>query len=223
MPALRRGNECRHGRSSAASGQRGAKSAQFFGGVVRAEIVERCMKVSRRRQHPQANHDRQHDAQALLQSMVKQCEGWPRHCHIRNQPDGGAHDITRLCSWKRPTGVLTCFDSIPFTRTMSGDRQHLLLRHRCLKKWAAAFAVVALVAWIVEFASHLHIDHESKVSAQNSHFCEMCAAFQAGASGAATVQIIPKLRPVQLRAVASASFPRLQFTCSYRSRAPPHA
>jgi hypothetical protein len=106
---------------------------------------------------------------------------------------------------------------------MSGDRQHLLLRHRCLTKWAAAFAVIALVAWIVEFASHLHINHEAKVSAQSSHFCEMCAAFQAGASSAVTVQIIPKLRPVQLRAVAGASVPRLQLTCSYRSRAPPHA
>jgi hypothetical protein len=106
---------------------------------------------------------------------------------------------------------------------MPGDRQHFLLRNRRLRNWAAAFAVVALVAWVVEFASHLHVSHEAQLSAQGSHFCEMCASFQAGASTVAVAQSIPKLRPEQLRVVASAPFPRLQLTYSYRSRAPPHA
>jgi hypothetical protein len=105
---------------------------------------------------------------------------------------------------------------------MPGDRQHLLLRNRRLRNWAAVFAVVALVAWIVEFASHLHVNHEAQVSAQGAHFCEMCAAFQAGAPAAAATHSIPKLRPAEIRAVASAPCLRLQLTYSYRSRAPPH-
>jgi hypothetical protein len=106
---------------------------------------------------------------------------------------------------------------------MTGDRQHLLLRNRRLRNWAATFAVFALVAWVVEFASHLHVNHEAQVAAQGSHFCEMCAAFQAGASTAAVAQTIPKLRPTPLRAVAAAPSPRLQLTYFYRSRAPPYA
>lgn len=114
-------------------------------------------------------------------------------------------------------------NSMSFTRAMHGDRQHLLLRHRRPRNWAALFAVVALVAWIVEFASHLHVHHEAQLSAQGSHFCEMCSAFQAGASAVVTAHVIPKLRPLLLREVAVASFPRLQLTYSYRSRAPPRA
>jgi hypothetical protein len=106
---------------------------------------------------------------------------------------------------------------------MPGDRQHLLLRNRRLKNWAAIFAVVALVAWVVEFATHLHVNHEAQLSAQNSHLCEMCAAFQAGASAPAAAQSIPKLQPMPVRSVASAPSPRLQLTYSYRSRAPPYA
>jgi hypothetical protein len=106
---------------------------------------------------------------------------------------------------------------------MSGDRQHLLLRNRCLKNWAVLVAVVALVAWVVEFASHLHVHHEVQLSGQSSHFCEMCASFQAGANTAIVAQSIPKLRPTQARSVASAASLRLQLTYSYRSRAPPHA
>lgn len=75
---------------------------------------------------------------------------------------------------------------------MPGDRQHLLLRNRRLKNWAAIFAVVALVAWVVEFATHLHVNHEAQLSAQNSHLCEMCAAFQVGASTPAAAQSIPQ-------------------------------
>jgi hypothetical protein len=85
------------------------------------------------------------------------------------------------------------------------------------------FAVVALVAWVVEFASHLHVHHEAQLSGQGSHFCEMCSAFQAGASATAAAPSIPKLRPPLLRAVASVPFPRLQLTYFYRSRAPPYA
>jgi hypothetical protein len=106
---------------------------------------------------------------------------------------------------------------------MFGDRQLLLLRHRRLRNWAALVAVFALVAWTVEFATHLHVNHEAQVSGQGSHFCEMCSAFQAGASAPAATHYIPKLQPPLVRAVASVPYPRLQLVHSYRSRAPPHA
>jgi hypothetical protein len=82
--------------------------------------------------------------------------------------------------------------------------------------------VLALVAWCVEFASHLHVN-EVQLSAQGSHFCEMCGAFQAGASASAVPHTFPKLRPAPVLAVASAAIAPLQLTYSYRSRAPPHA
>jgi hypothetical protein len=112
---------------------------------------------------------------------------------------------------------------MPFTQAMPGDRQHPLLGHRRLRNWAALIAVVALVAWVVEFASHLHVNHEAQLSTQGSHFCEMCAAFQAGASMAPAAFAVPKLQPLLVRAIAAVSFPRLQLTYSYRSRAPPRA
>lgn len=114
-------------------------------------------------------------------------------------------------------------NSASSTRTMPGDRQHFLLRNRRLRNWAAVFAVVALVAWVIEFATHLHVHHEAQVSAQGLHFCEMCAAFQAGASAPTASPIIPKLPQPLFRATASARSPQLQLTYSYRSRAPPYA
>lgn len=108
-------------------------------------------------------------------------------------------------------------------RAMSRDRQHLLLRSRRLRNWAAMFAVVALVAWVIEFSSHLHASHEAQVSGQTSHFCEMCAGFQAGASAAVLAPTIPKLVPEQVQEIAAVSHPRLQLIYSYRSRAPPRA
>jgi hypothetical protein len=112
---------------------------------------------------------------------------------------------------------------MPFTQAMPGDRQHLLRRYGRLRNWAAAIAVVALVAWVIEYSSHLHVDHEAQLSSQGAHFCEMCAAFQAGASAVATAFVVPKLQPLLVRATAAVSFPRLQLTYSYRSRAPPRA
>lgn len=106
---------------------------------------------------------------------------------------------------------------------MPGDRQHFLLRHRRLRNWAAVIAVVALVAWVAEFAAHLHVSHDAQLASQGSHFCEMCAAFQAGASMAPAALVVPKLQPLLVRAIAAVSFPRLQLTYSYRSRAPPRA
>jgi len=81
--------------------------------------------------------------------------------------------------------------------------------------------VFALVTWAIEIASHLHVTHEVQVSAQGSHFCDMCAGFQAGASAAAAPATIPKTQPALIRAVASVSFPSLRLVYSYRSRAPP--
>jgi hypothetical protein len=106
---------------------------------------------------------------------------------------------------------------------MPGDRQHLLLRNRRLRNWAAIFAMLALVVWVVEIAAHLHVNHDAQLSGQGSQFCEMCSAFQAGASAAAAAQSVPKLLPTLAPAVASAPSPRLQLTYSYRSRAPPSA
>lgn len=85
------------------------------------------------------------------------------------------------------------------------------------------FAVVALVAWVVEIATHLHVSHEAQVSGQSSHFCEMCAGFQAGASTVVLAHTIPKLQPERVQETAALPHPRLQFIYSYRSRAPPHA
>lgn len=106
---------------------------------------------------------------------------------------------------------------------MSGHRQHLLLRCRRLRNWAALLAVFALVTWVIEIASHLHVTHEVQLSAQGSHFCDMCAGFQAGASASAAPATIPKVQPTPIRAIASVSIPPLRLTYSYRSRAPPHA
>ena len=106
---------------------------------------------------------------------------------------------------------------------MSGHRHHLLLRHRRLKNWAAVLAMVALVAWVVEIASHLHVHQEVQASAHSTHFCEMCAAFQAGASSSAIAPVIPKLKPEASRIVGSLPNLILPLTHSYRSRAPPLA
>jgi hypothetical protein len=118
--------------------------------------------------------------------------------------------------------VLTFLVTRRHSRAMPGHRPHLLLRRRQLRSWAALLAAFALVVWVVEIASHLHVAHEVQLSAQGSHFCEMCAAFQAGASSFPAPQSIAKLHPVAPRAIASVPFPRLQLVCFYRSRAPPH-
>ena len=114
-------------------------------------------------------------------------------------------------------------NSTLYMRAMPGDGQHLLLRNRRLRNWAAMFAVVALVAWVIEFATHLHVSHEAQVSGQSSHFCEMCAGFQAGASAAVLAHTVPRLQPEPVQETAALPHPRLQLTYSYRSRAPPHA
>lgn len=105
MPALRGGNKWPYDRSRTAGGQRGAESAQFFGSVVRAEIVERCMKVSRCRQYPQAQRGRQHEAEAALQPMNGgqathdgMRPGLGNECTISQ----GTVLIARGCPWKRP-------------------------------------------------------------------------------------------------------------------------
>lgn len=79
MLAMVGGNECPHRGSGAARGKRGAEAAQLFGAVMCVDIVERRVKVGRCRQHPHANHHRQHDAQASLQAMRMRCE--ERQCH----------------------------------------------------------------------------------------------------------------------------------------------
>lgn len=106
---------------------------------------------------------------------------------------------------------------------MPGDRQHVLLRHRRLRNWAVLVVVFALLAWGIELAAHRHVNQDLHGSAQNSHFCQICAAFQAGATTAAVATSIPKLQPTLTRTVAPLPHPRLQLVLSYRSRAPPHA
>ena len=73
------GNERPHRGSSAACGKRSAESAQLFRAVMCIDIIERRMEVRGCRQHPHANHHRQHDAQASLQAMRMRCE--ERQCH----------------------------------------------------------------------------------------------------------------------------------------------
>ena len=77
--AMSGGNECPHRGSGAARGKRSAEAAQLFRAVMCIDIIERRMEVGGCRQHPHANHHRQHDAQASLQAMRMRCE--ERQCH----------------------------------------------------------------------------------------------------------------------------------------------
>jgi hypothetical protein len=105
---------------------------------------------------------------------------------------------------------------------MSGDRKQSVLRHRSLRKWAAMFAIVALTAWLVQFATHLHIDEDLQ-AAQSSHFCAFCAAFAVGAPAPVAVSTVAKLRPTVVSSSLLLIAPGLQRAHFYLSRGPPAA
>lgn len=65
-------NECDDDRSCTGAGQRDAQSAQFFGGVMTAEILRRHMEVRGGRKHPKAKHHRQQDGEASSQAVRRQ-------------------------------------------------------------------------------------------------------------------------------------------------------
>lgn len=106
---------------------------------------------------------------------------------------------------------------------MTGDRKHPVLRDRRPRNWAAMIAVVALAAWLIEFATHLHIGDDVQASSQVSHYCGICAAFQAGASVPDVPPVVPKLRPTFAAVPIFLPAPRSHEAHSYRSRAPPLA
>ena len=105
---------------------------------------------------------------------------------------------------------------------MFGNRQHILLRSNCFTKWAVLIAMLAVAAWGIEYAAHLHFEPPAKASGHTPHVCQICVAFQAGAGSpvvATTVQPVP-LKPGRVAVAAAA--PAHRFIHSYRSRAPPH-
>jgi hypothetical protein len=86
-----------------------------------------------------------------------------------------------------------------------------------------AIAVVALFAWLLEFATHSHSsDAESSTSTQSIH-CHVCTGFQAGAGPTPALPplewVAPSFEPIAL--------PEFSFSAStaspYRSRGPPRA
>ncbi len=86
-----------------------------------------------------------------------------------------------------------------------------------------AIAVVALFAWLLEFATHNHnSDAASSTSTQSIH-CHVCAGFQAGAGPAPALPTIEWVAP-SFEPIALPEFSYSASTVSpYRSRAPPRA
>lgn len=105
---------------------------------------------------------------------------------------------------------------------MIGTRAHLP-SHRRLRSWAAVVAMIALSAWLFEFSTHVHLNDESKGAAQTSHYCGVCAAFQAGAGAPVVSFSLPIVRSafagIHVAVPVARSAPQLP----YRSRAPPRA
>lgn len=198
------------------------------------------MKVRGRGQHPQAQRHRQQDAEASLQVARQEWRGWQAHDSKRSAtnsdgtishciPDGSPSDIPGGSVFgvlaEGLTAVLTWHSTRRYSAYffMIGHRKHPVLRERRLINWAAVVAVVALAAWLVEFATHLHIPDEVQASSQVSHYCDLCAAFQAGASVSNAPPVVPKLRPTFAAVSGFLPAPRPQSAHSYRSRAPPQA
>ncbi|MFC4308119.1 hypothetical protein ACFPN2_03405 [Steroidobacter flavus] len=86
-----------------------------------------------------------------------------------------------------------------------------------------AIAVVALFAWLLEFATHSHnSDPVSQTSTQSIH-CHVCAGFQAGAGPMPSLPTLEWVAP-SFEPIALPEFPPSATTVSpYRSRAPPRA
>lgn len=138
MPALRRRNKCPNGGSRTTRRQRSAESAQLFSSVVCAGIVERGMKVSRPRQHQQAQRRHQHEAEATLQPV--------------NGGQTTHEDATRIRTGRTISqgnvlgrGQLSTFQraALPFSEICSCLVRALQeLEQRCLRRSRAAHAFI---------------------------------------------------------------------------------
>lgn len=86
-----------------------------------------------------------------------------------------------------------------------------------------AIAVVALFAWLLEFASHNHNSDSGGSSPSQNIQCHVCAGFQAGAGPAPSLPSIERVAP-SFESIELPEFPPSSSTVSpYRSRAPPRA
>jgi hypothetical protein len=88
-----------------------------------------------------------------------------------------------------------------------------------LKRRAAPFLLVMVMAWMLAFATHLHTAKEDFGAREHPARCLFCAAFPAGAPPSEPVSI----PAASVRHDSSVRLPSLQAEVShfYRSRAPP--
>jgi len=90
------------------------------------------------------------------------------------------------------------------------------------RQWVAAITVIALLAWLFEFATHLHVPaHEKSAEAATSHLCGFCASFQGGAGPTANTLHITPASAATVTTVVSDSIHLAPVRLAYRSRAPP--
>jgi hypothetical protein len=96
------------------------------------------------------------------------------------------------------------------------------LNHRTRYRFMA-IAVVALFAWLLEFATHSHSsDAASSTSTQNIQ-CHVCTGFQMGAGPTPALPTLEWVAPsFELTALPEFS-PATSTVSPYRSRAPPRA
>jgi hypothetical protein len=96
------------------------------------------------------------------------------------------------------------------------------MNHRSRYRFMA-IALVALFAWLLEFATHNHSSEVASSTSTQSTHCHVCAGFQAGAAPAPALPTIEWVAP-SFEPIALPEFSLPARTVSpYRSRAPPRA
>ncbi|HEY0685232.1 MAG TPA: hypothetical protein VGD45_23035 [Steroidobacter sp.] len=91
-------------------------------------------------------------------------------------------------------------------------------RHRLV-----AIAIFALLAWMLEIATHSHLNDTAGANPVQSIHCQLCSGFQTGAgpiASAASIEWLAEAAPAPLQPELSRS---ANTTSPYRSRAPPRA
>jgi hypothetical protein len=107
---------------------------------------------------------------------------------------------------------------------MSRSSAHSLCLQGRLGKWVIGATVVVLVAWLLEFATHSHLDDTGDGHSPNvAHLCGYCAAMQVGAGPVAVVVVIAPPSIERIESPTDESFSSSSAPSSYRSRAPPAA
>jgi len=93
-----------------------------------------------------------------------------------------------------------------------------------MRKRLAVFASIALVGWLLAFASHIHLpDERAAGKPAPPHSCLFCAVLQPGAGSVAIPQAVTPTQPEWFAAPEPSSLYRASFLAAYRSRAPPIA